>query len=242
MIYIDCREGLSGDMILASLLGLIAPERRMEIAQGMAGAADRRGIAFNMLDIEECGEAGLGISYSTRRGPSEETSYADAFSVLDSLSSELGSKSALPGRALGMIFEAEAEAHSLPAREVHLHELGRPQALLNLAGIGLAHSELVSGHAEEFVASTITTGKGTIVVSHGAVRVPAPASLILLRGLKHQAGDDPGERATPSGIAAVKAMIGRQSDQPPANPKARSVGFGTKRFGGRLGRTMTLRG
>jgi len=241
MLYIDCSEGLSGDMLLAALLGLVPSKRREPMIKGISKAAENRGIAFTVLDMEEGGETGLGISYSASDTPAEETSYADAFSLLNELSSELGSKSELPGKALGMIFEAEAEAHGLPAKEVHLHELGRPQALLNLAGIGLAHSQIVGSKAEEVVASTITTGKGIVVVSHGVVRVPAPAAYILLRGLVNVPGDDPGERATPSGIAAVKAMISRQSDQAPAKPSATSIGFGTKRFGGRLGRTTIHR-
>ncbi len=241
MIYIDCREGLSGDMLLAALLGLVPPKKRGPMVKGIAKAAEKREIAFTVLDMEEDGMTGIGISYSAKESPSDETSYSDAFSMLNEFSSELGSRSPLPGKTLGMIFDAEAEAHGLPAKEVHLHELGRPQALLNLAGIGLAHSHIVGSKAEEVVVSTITTGKGIVVVSHGVVRVPAPAAYILLRGLVNDPGDDPGERATPSGIAAVKAMISRQSDQAPPKPSAMSVGFGTKRFGGRLGRTTILR-
>lgn len=241
MMYIDCREGLSGDMLLAALLGLLPAPRRDELAGRMKSAAEVRGILMTVLDLNEGEDSGLGISYSAKDDIVKETPYGQAFSMLSEFSEGLGSTSALPGKILGLIFDAEAEAHGLPAKEVHLHEIGRPQAILNLAGIGLAHSELAASGAEEIIASTITTGKGIVVVSHGVVRVPAPAAHILLRGLAHEPGDDPGERATPSGIAAVKAMISRQSDEMPRKFSARSVGFGTKRFGGRLGRTTILR-
>jgi hypothetical protein len=241
MIYIDCREGLSGDMLLAALLGLVPPRRKEELVDRIKRAAEGRGILATVLDLKEGTDSGLGISYSAKDDIVRETSYGQAYAILNGFSKGLGSDSVLPGKILGSIFDAEAEAHGLPAKEVHLHEIGRPQALLNFAGIGLVHSELVASEPEDVVASTITTGKGIVVVSHGAVRVPAPAAYILLRGLVHEPGDDPGERATPSGIAAVKSMISRQSDEMPPNPTARSVGFGTKRFGGRLGRTTVLR-
>jgi uncharacterized protein (DUF111 family) len=240
MLFIDCREGLSGDMLLAALLGLVPKTRRDEIATLMGDAAEKRGMTFSVLDIVEAADSGLGVSCSARDQDVGETSYEEAFSRIDQLSKELASSSTLPRKIIGLIFDAEAEAHGLPARAVHLHEIGRPQALLNIAGIGLAHSELAVAGIGEVVASTVTTGKGIVVVSHGVVRVPAPAAKILLRGLKHVSGEDPGERATPSGIAAVKAMISGQSDDEPGQYQAKSIGFGTKRFGGRLGRTTVL--
>ena len=241
MLFIDCREGLSGDMLLAALLGLLPKVRRDEIAGLMHVAAEKRGMVFRVLDLAEGDDSGLGVSYSANDQAMGETSFEEAFSAIDRLSEELASSSTLPRKIIGMIFDAEAEAHGLPAREVHLHEIGRPQALLNVAGIGLAHYELVAAGIGEVVASTVTTGKGIVVVSHGAVRVPAPAAKILLRGVRHISGEDPGERATPSGIAAVKAMISRQSDDQPGQFRAKSIGFGTKRFGGRLGRTTVFR-
>jgi uncharacterized protein (DUF111 family) len=237
MLYIDCREGLSGDMLLAALLSLIPEPRRKDIVGGISRAAERRGLILSVMEIGEHGEAGLGISYSAKEPHTNEVSYDDAHSTVSQMCNDLQTASGLPSKILGLIFDAEAEAHGLPAPQVHLHEIGRPQALLNIAAIGAAHEELEKAGAGEIIASSITTGKGIVVVSHGAVRVPAPAAKILLRGLTHSTGDDPGERATPSGIAAVKAMISGQSDETPGNPIGKGIGFGTRRFGGRLGRT-----
>lgn len=240
MLFIDCREGLSGDMLLAALLGLVETQRRRDIIDLIEEGARRRDIALDVLEIQEGYESGLGVSSRTKDVQWSERSYQDAHSFVDELSAELGSSSQLPRKILGLIFDAEAEAHGLPATQVHLHEIGRPEALLNIACLGLVHSALVAAGVGEIVASPVTTGKGIVVVSHGAVRVPAPAAKILLRGLTHTQGSDPGERATPSGIAAVKAMISRQSEDVPAGLKAKSIGFGTRRFGGRLGRTTAF--
>jgi uncharacterized protein (DUF111 family) len=237
MLYIDCREGLSGDMLLAALLSLVPEPRRKGIIRDISQAAVRHGLVFAVMEINEQGEAGLGISYSAKEVSTDEVSYDDAHSTVRQMCADLHTASELPRKILGLIFDAEAEAHGLPATQVHLHEIGRPQALLNIAAIGAAHDELEKAGAGEIIASSITTGKGIVVVSHGAIRVPAPAAKILLRRLSHSSGEDPGERATPSGIAAARAMISRQSDEIPENPLEKGIGFGTRRFGGRLGRT-----
>jgi len=240
MIFIDAREGLSGDMVLASMIGLLDKPLLNDVSNRIGRVASENGLDFHLVEILDRGESGLGVTCIEKVAASTQTSHSDAFSRLDNMGDHLGSKDKTSLRILELIFEAEGEAHGLPPQEVHLHEIGRPQALLNIAGIGLVHSLLVEAGCGEFVSSTITTGKGIVVIGHGAVRVPAPATRLLLRGLEHLQGDDPGERATPTGIAAVKALISSQTDEFPEEFVKKSIGFGTRRFGGRLGRTTLL--
>jgi uncharacterized protein (DUF111 family) len=241
MLYIDAREGLSGDMLVAAMIGLLEDDERTRLSERIREAALAHGLEFELLPIEESGEAGLGISY---REPEplevQETSYDQCFSVLAEMERRIGSDGPAAEAILRVIFEAEGQAHSLPPEEVHLHEIARPQALLNIAAIGHLSRRLIELAGGPFICSTITTGRGIVVVSHGAVRVPPPASLALLTDMMHQPGDSPGERATPTGIAAVKAIIHHQSNMVPTALKKRSIGFGTKRFAGRLGRTTLL--
>jgi uncharacterized protein (DUF111 family) len=237
MIFIDVREGLSGDMLLAGMIGLLDDSVRMRATDLLGVVSQRRDIRFQIMGIEEDHEKGLGISYTQREVRQRDASYDECFDRLREIEKELGSESVVGKKILTNIFEAEAEAHRLPVRDVHLHEIGRTQAMMNIAGISFVSDLLSKGGDEEFVCSTIVTGKGVVVVSHGAIRIPAPASAFLLRGLKHEQGSSPGERATPTGIAAVKTLVSTQSDDLPERFSRRSIGFGTKRFGGRLGRT-----
>ena len=241
MIFIDAREGLSGDMLLAAMIGLLDDDDRRRSAERIEAAALAHGLEFELLSIEESGESGLGISY---REPEplvvQETSYEQCFSVLAEMEGQIGSNTPAARAILRVIFEAEGLAHGLPPEEVHLHEIARPQAMLNIAAIGHLSQRLSEVTGGPLVCSTITTGRGIVVVSHGAVRVPPPASLALLKDMMHQPGDSPGERATPTGIAAVKALMHHQSDVVPTSFKKRSIGFGTKRFAGRLGRTALI--
>jgi uncharacterized protein (DUF111 family) len=237
MIYIDAIEGLSGDMVLGAMIRLLEPERAGSVVGAISRASRRLGIEFSTVEVEEEGVSGLGISYTAGTQRTSTVGWEEAHRSLKEIEQSLGSISKMGMRILDMIFEAEGKAHRLSPQEVHLHEIGRPQALVNIAGIGLVHDDLRSAGSGDFMCSTITTGRGIVVVSHGVVRIPAPASEHLLSGLEHIPGDSPGERATPTGIAAAKALIVSQTDRMPEKWSRRGTGFGTKRFGGRLGRT-----
>lgn len=237
MIFIDCREGVSSDMLLSAMLALADETRRKRLVEKLVTTAGVSGIGMSVVEIEDAGDRGLGVSYTpgeTRHG----TPYREAASTLSRISASLGPGGELAMRILDEIARAEAAVHCETLDNLHLHEVGRREALITLAGIGFVRSALAPPN-EEFVCSTITTGKGIVVVSHGPVRVPAPATRFLLEGLKHLEGPDPGERATPSGVAALKTMISGQSDDIPEAARA-GVGFGTRRFGGRLGRIRLL--
>lgn len=224
-------------MILSALIGLLEPVHRDSFVKRLGSAATIEGLQVRLLDIDDSGDLGMAVSYTHPEPSAYGTLYAQCFSRMTSLCERLGGGAQVATVILDHVFAAEAEAHGLPKEEVHLHEIGRPQAMMNIAGIGAAAAELIASGAGEFVSSTISTGGGATVISHGVVRIPPPASAILLRGLKHTTGDAPGERATPTGIAAIKALIASQSDDIPKDFRKKSVGFGTKRFAGRLGRT-----
>jgi len=241
MMFIDAREGVSGDMLLAAMLGMLTERERDEAVVALASACSGRSVEMSVLDVEEAGERGLSVAYVSRRQGPEGASRNEAYGALAEVEAEIGSRSTTGRRILDAIMEAEAKAHEVPVHQVHLHEIARAQAMVNIAGIGLVHSLLERAGHGEFAASTITTGRGIVVVGHGAVRIPAPACRFLLEGMLHQPGDSPGERATPVGVAAVKVLASRQTDDIPVSPLARSVGFGTRRFGGRLGRVAVVR-
>lgn len=237
MIFIDCREGVSSDMLLSAMLALADETGRRGLVERLITSARANGIGMSVIELEDAGEGGLGISYTAGQ-TRHSTPYREAASTLSKISASLGSGGDLAMRILEEIARAEAAVHGGGLDELHLHEVGRPEALMTLAGIGFVRSALAPPN-EKFICSTVTTGKGIVVVSHGPVRVPAPAARVLLEGLRHVEGADPGERATPSGIAALRTIISGQSDDVP-KPARVGVGFGTRRFGGRLGRVRLL--
>lgn len=224
-------------MVLAASIGLLPQGSRDDVLARMSRASEAHGVRFHCARIEEDGDTGLAISYVSKERRLEPVPHPEAFSTLSSMSSRLGAGGDTARRILDRIFDAESAAHGLPPEQVHLHEVGRPEALLNIAGIGLV-APMICPPGEAFLYSTITTGRGVTTTSHGTMRIPAPAAAFLLKGLVHTTGDHPGERATPTGVAAVAVLATGHSDAVPEGAAARSVGFGTKRFAGRLGRVV----
>jgi len=238
MIFIDAREGLSGDMLLSGMIGLLDDADRGAFFERFSEAAEMEGVKVALLEVEDAGDKGLSVACSRAEPGLPGTTYRECTERLGRIDDALGGSDGISARIIDLVFEAESEAHGVSKEQVHLHEVGRPQAILNICGIGTVAQMLLEMGGGEFVCSTISTGGGVTVIGHGTFRIPPPASAILLRGLRHVTGDSPGERATPTGIAAVKALVKSQSDVLPANARRRSVGFGTKRFAGRLGRTI----
>ena len=224
---------------MAAMLDLMDEKTRRNASDRIERAAVLHSIRFSRTDIEEDGEKGTAVNYGLAQPVITEESYEGAHALLDDYENLLDSHSPTARLILRAIFEAESKAHDVPVEKVHLHEIGRPQGILNMAAIGMLSHQLLEDGGEGFVASKIVTGKGITVVSHGAVRIPPPAARILLDGLWHEEGDAAGERATPTGIAALKVLAPSQTDMVPLNHfERKGVGFGSKRFGGRLGRTV----
>lgn len=139
-------------------------------------------------------------------------------------------------RIIDDIIAAEAEAHGVGKEEVHLHEIGRTGGLMNLASAGLCYDLLGLGK-RSIVGSYISVGEGSVETAHGRLRVPPPASSVLLAGLRFRFGPREGEMATPTGIAIIKNLLSRQQDVLPKASR-KGVGFGSKSFEGERGFTM----
>jgi hypothetical protein len=136
----------------------------------------------------------------------------------------------LADRTFMAIATAEGEIHGMPAEQVHLHEVGAVDAILDVVGViwGL---ELLG--VERVYCGTIALGDGTVKAAHGILPVPAPATLKLLEGHPVRPGPEKsGELVTPTGAALIRIL---SSGPPPAEyvPVRSGFGAGTKDFHGR---------
>lgn len=133
-------------------------------------------------------------------------------------------------RAFTAIATAEGEIHGLPAEEVHLHEVGAVDAILDVVGAIWGFEQL---GVERVYCGPIALGDGTVKAAHGILPVPAPATLKLLEGHAVRPGPEgSGELVTPTGAALVRVL---SSGAPPAEyvPRRSGFGAGTKDFRGR---------
>jgi len=128
------------------------------------------------------------------------------------------------------IATAEGEIHGMPAEEVHLHEVGAVDAILDVVGVIWGFDQL---GVDRVYCGPIALGEGTVKAAHGLLPVPAPATLKLLEGHPVRPGPEgSGELVTPTGAALVRTL---SSGPPPLEyvPVSSGFGAGTKDFRGR---------
>ena len=141
-------------------------------------------------------------------------------------------ESSLPPEAAGdaiAVFEiigrAEATVHGKGIEEIHFHEVG---ALDTIVDIVAATSALRRLNVDEVICSPIHVGSGTVRCAHGVLPVPAPATLEILKGIPIYATDVRGELATPTGAALLKRFCTRFGPLPPLMVEAIGYGAGTR--------------
>ncbi len=138
-------------------------------------------------------------------------------------------KSSLKGKAKNTarnIFEnigaAEAKVHGIKKiDDIHLHELGSIDSIVDIVGTAIAFAEL---GIDEAYASPVTTGRGSVMTAHGPLPVPAPAALELLKSVPINIAGSGGELVTPTGAGILKTLS-RAFGEPPGMT-ADLIGYG----------------
>ncbi|NDF61648.1 MAG: LarC family nickel insertion protein [Synechococcaceae bacterium WBB_3_034] len=129
----------------------------------------------------------------------------------------------------GQLAEAEGAVHGHGAEQVHFHEVGAVDALVDVVGVcaGLLHFGV-----EQLVCTPPPAGHGTVHTAHGLLPLPAPAVLELAqRGaipLASSEGFPAGELTTPTGLALMAALASRFGQAPPLRPRAVGIGLGSR--------------
>jgi len=219
ILWIDAARGASGDMLLGGLVDLGVPLERIREA---IESLPLTGWIISARRVDRCGLACTKIDVKVEEHGHDRT-WSDIESILrgGSLAPEVLTRSLAIFRRL---FEAEAEVHGRAPDEIHLHEAGGIDAIVDVVGtvVGLAHLA-----PQEIVVSEMTTGYGEVPCAHGKYPVPAPATALLVRGAPVRAGDIEIERLTPTGAAILTSIASDWGFLPPMRPAAVGHGAGT---------------
>jgi uncharacterized protein (TIGR00299 family) protein len=106
-------------------------------------------------------------------------------------------------RAFQLLGEAEAAIHSVPIEEVHFHEVGAVDTIVDIV-CAAAGAEALG--VDRWLASPLNVGSGTVHCQHGTIPVPAPATLALLADAPVYASGEPMERVTPTGAVVLRML------------------------------------
>ncbi len=124
---------------------------------------------------------------------------------------------------------AEAKVHNVAIHEVHFHEVGAADAIVDIVCAAVGAEAL---GVEQFVCSPLNLGSGTVVCGHGVMPVPAPATLELLQGAPIYSADIQKELVTPTGAAIVKVLVSSFGPRPMMTTEKIGYGAGAREFSG----------
>jgi uncharacterized protein (TIGR00299 family) protein len=133
-------------------------------------------------------------------------------------------------RIFSRLAEAEGKIHGVSTDDVHFHEIGATDSIVDIMAAAIGCREL---QIDRLYFSRVPLGRGLTSSRHGRLPVPTPATLELLKGIPVQGIDVGGETVTPTGAAIVKTMGKSFGDQPPMIVEKIGYGTGQKEFPGR---------
>lgn len=221
ILWLNPATGLSGDMLLGALLGLGAPLEQVRAAIGSTG------LTGWSLTAEQVRVDGIAATKAvvTAADDVPERHAAELVELASRARPEPVAELAVS--ALEAIARAEARLHDRDPAEVHLHEVGGLDTIVDTVGVAAALHAL---SITEVHSAPIALGSGTVRCAHGVLPAPAPATLRLLEGAAVVGADLAGETVTPTGAALVSAMGVRFGPPPAMTLGATAYGAGTKRF------------
>ena len=199
-LYINMTSGISGDMTLALLLSLGADKEKLSsILSSILGqkveleleTVWRQAVACNKLNIK-CNIEGEPFRH-----------FSDIKKMIESADCKESIK-ANAIKSFEIIAEAESKVHGIDIEEVHFHEIGAVDTIIDLFGVSFALDDL---GIEKITANKVPLGTGFINAAHGLIMLPAPATLKILHNIPVNKLDIEGEFVTPTGAAILKTYV-----------------------------------
>lgn len=222
ILYFDCPTGISGDMFLSSLI---------DMGVGFdAITAELEKLPVDRIDIEIGKEVRHSVTGTTFRVKTTEAAhhrtFADIKAIIDASSLSAGVK-ALSTEIFSLIAQAEGKVHGISADEVHFHEVGAMDSIIDIIGAAMAIESL--GPVKVFC-SPVPLGSGTARTMHGVIPIPAPATVEILKGVPIASSTIPFELTTPTGAAIIKTLAEGFGPMPAMTIERTGYGAGKKDF------------
>ena len=220
ILYFDCFAGVSGDMILGSLIdsGL-----DLRLLQGELEKLDLTGYSISAQKVIKNGITGTSFRVDVNTHQ-HVRNYTDIIRLINS--SPLDPRVKDDACAIfTLLGRTEAAVHGVDLDRVHFHEVGAVDSIIDICGAAIGINE--SG-VQQAYCSPINTGSGTVQTAHGVLPVPAPATARLLEGMSAYSTGTIAELATPTGAAILKHYCGKSSSMPLMEITASGYGAGTR--------------
>lgn len=195
----DCFSGISGDMNLGAMLDLGIEESYLK------SELDKLNLRGWELKVEKAQKHGIHGTKVTVKQTMHEHAHrhlSDIEKIIDG-SSLGGDVKELSMKIFRKIAVAEAKVHGIPVEEVHFHEVGAIDSIVDITGAAICFAAL---KPDAVFVSEIELGSGFVKCDHGNLPVPAPATAEIVKGMPVRTGGVGFEATTPTGAAILSAL------------------------------------
>jgi uncharacterized protein (TIGR00299 family) protein len=218
--YFDCFSGASGDMILGSMIDAgLSPQRLREELKKVLMPGIR-------LNVRKVVKGGISATQVIVVGRKEERSHRNLNEMVkivgrSHLDSEVKKKSV---EVFQRIASVEAEIHRKRKEDIHFHEVGGLDSIVDIVGTIWGLRQL---GIDDLYVSKVNVGTGFVKCEHGILPVPAPATLALMKGKPIYSSGVETELLTPTGAALLTSLGSHFGQMPPM--KVEKIGYGAGR-------------
>ena len=217
IVYIEAFSGLSGDMFLGALAGLtdsydelreLPKLLSLDDAKVEISEVEKNGIVCQHVRVIDL-NAQQALEHDHHHdhgnnldGHHHHRHLSDINKIIENASIPEETK-AIAKAIFLIIGESESKIHNIPLKDIHFHEVSGVDSIIDIVGCSLLLHKL---EIKKTYATAICTGFGFVDTQHGKLPVPAPATADILAGIPIYAGEEPGERVTPTGAAILKFL------------------------------------
>jgi len=230
LAFVDCPTGISGDMCLGALVSAGVPLSYLQTQIARLTLPER--VELRATNVRKNGIAATKVDVVLPHEATAAAPHPPARHLHDI--ETLITAAPLPDRAIAWslgifrrLAQAEGAIHGIDPQQVHFHEVGATDAIVDIVGTCLGLDWL---GIDELHCAPLPTGRGTVRAAHGRLPVPAPAVLKLMEMAQvpiYNAGLD-GELVTPTGAAIATALAAHFGDPPPMQLQKVGLGAGNK--------------
>jgi len=237
IVYFDASAGAAGDMLLGALVDLGLPLEALAAELGKVSLTGyrlesrrvmRAGIAASKVDVHVLSHDHGHEHHHHRHDHSHDHGHAGRhLPEIRAMLASSGLESSVKQRSIALferLGDAEAAVHGTTRDQVHFHEVGAIDSIVDIVGGVIGLHWLA---ADRFVCSPLNLGGGTVKMSHGVVGVPPPATARLVEGVPVY-GQGDFERLTPTGALLLTAHAGSYGPPPAMRIEKTGTGAGDR--------------
>ncbi|HID98437.1 MAG TPA: nickel pincer cofactor biosynthesis protein LarC [Thermodesulfobacteriaceae bacterium] len=196
--FLDCFSGISGNMLMGALIDAGWPESELTELPGRLGL---QGVSIAVREVKKHSLRAVHVMVSATARPLRRLSDIKEIILHSDLEAEIQTRIL---NVFQKLAEAEAKVHGCRVEDVHFHEIGAADTIIDIAGslIGLRHLGI-----HRLRCSRIPVAEGWVESAHGRLPLPAPAAAELLRGIPVYGTSGHIELVTPTGAALVRTLV-----------------------------------